>query len=70
MCEAYKLGMTAREGYVWFLPMWLNSTFYDTNYYNEHHNENVNCTTAEMIKVSYILHLERNSSVLTIMYYL
>lgn len=51
MCEAYKLGMTAREGYVWFLPMWLNRTFYDTNYYNQYHNENVNCTTAEMMKV-------------------
>lgn len=51
MCEAYKLGMTAREGYVWFLPMWLNSTFYDTDYYNQYRNENVNCTTAEMIKV-------------------
>lgn len=50
MCEAYKLGMTARQGYVWFLPMWLNSTFYDTTYYNRFHNENVNCTTAEMIK--------------------
>lgn len=51
MCEAYKLKMTAREGYVWFLPKWLNNTFYDTDYYNQALNENINCTTSEMIKV-------------------
>ena len=22
MCEAYKQGMTQRQGYVWFLPAW------------------------------------------------
>lgn len=51
MCEAYKLSMTASEGYVWFLPMWLNSTWYNTDYFNMNKNETVNCTTAEMIKV-------------------
>lgn len=52
MCEAYKLGMTARDGYIWFLPKWLNSTFYDTDFYNKESNEHINCTTAEMKRVS------------------
>lgn len=50
MCEAYKLKMTAVEGYVWFLPMWLNRTWYNTDYFNSQRNESVNCTTGEMIK--------------------
>lgn len=51
MCEAYKLQMTSREGYVWFLPVWLNTTWYDTDSYNKNRKDIVNCTTAEMIKV-------------------
>ncbi|XP_037928341.1 receptor-type guanylate cyclase gcy-13-like [Teleopsis dalmanni] len=27
LCEAYKLEMTAYEGYVWFLPAWLSKNF-------------------------------------------
>ncbi|XP_050310160.1 retinal guanylyl cyclase 2-like isoform X2 [Anthonomus grandis grandis] len=50
MCEAYNLKMTAVEGYVWFLPVWLNQTWYNTDYFNSHRNETVNCTTEEMIK--------------------
>ncbi|XP_066143378.1 uncharacterized protein [Euwallacea fornicatus] len=50
MCEAYKKDMTAYQGYVWFLPIWLETTWYDTDKYNVHKNESVNCTTAEMIK--------------------
>ncbi|XP_017773040.1 PREDICTED: uncharacterized protein LOC108560102 isoform X2 [Nicrophorus vespilloides] len=50
MCEASKLRMTAKEGYVWFLPTWLNNTWYDTTYFNQHNNESVNCTTATMIE--------------------
>ncbi|XP_076270946.1 uncharacterized protein LOC143202875 isoform X1 [Rhynchophorus ferrugineus] len=50
MCEAYKLNMTGAEGYVWFLPMWLNKTWYNTDYFNLEKNETVNCTTHEMIK--------------------
>lgn len=53
MCEAYKLKMTAYNGYVWFLPVWLNTTWYDTDDYNAYHPKDpVNCTTDEMIKVS------------------
>lgn len=55
MCEAFKLEMTAVEGYVWFLPMWLNHTWYNTDYFNSNKNETVNCTTAEMIKVNWKL---------------
>lgn len=49
MCEAYKLGMTAQEGYVWFLPLWLSSSWYNTTYYNNLFNETVNCTVENMI---------------------
>ncbi|XP_015177762.1 PREDICTED: receptor-type guanylate cyclase gcy-4-like isoform X2 [Polistes dominula] len=47
MCEAYKLEMTAVQGYVWFLPLWLRSRWYDTDQYNEQ-GEQVPCTTIEM----------------------
>ena len=29
MCDAYKMGMTQREGYVWFLPGWFGDDWYD-----------------------------------------
>ena len=29
MCHAYKMGMTQREGYVWFLPGWFEDNWYD-----------------------------------------
>lgn len=51
MCEASRLKMTSEEGYVWFLPAWLNETWYDTDYFNKLKNESVNCSTSEMIKV-------------------
>ncbi|XP_016841856.1 uncharacterized protein LOC100115038 [Nasonia vitripennis] len=49
MCEAYRLEMTAAQGYVWFLPLWLREDWYNTDYYNEL-GENTPCTTAEMMK--------------------
>ncbi|XP_012229636.1 uncharacterized isoform X1 [Linepithema humile] len=49
MCEAYKLDMTATQGYVWFLPLWLRQQWYDTDYYNQL-GEEIQCTTKEMIK--------------------
>lgn len=52
MCQAYHLKMTAREGYVWFLPLWLAPNWYDTDYYNAHHSENVLCSTTQMMDVS------------------
>lgn len=54
MCEAYKQGMTGKEGYQWFLPTWLaqqerrNEQWYNTEYYNQKFNESVNCTLSEM----------------------
>lgn len=60
MCEAYKSEMTSAQGYVWFLPMWLNTTWYNTDYFNKYLHENVNCTTAEMIKVSELDNLNAN----------
>ena len=29
MCQAYKMGMTQREGYVWFLPEWFQDDWYN-----------------------------------------
>ncbi|KOC65570.1 Insulin-like peptide receptor [Habropoda laboriosa] len=49
MCEAYRLKMTAVQGYVWFLPLWLRPEWYDTDRYNKK-GEQVPCTTAEMSK--------------------
>ncbi|KAI4493175.1 hypothetical protein M0802_009592 [Mischocyttarus mexicanus] len=49
MCEAYKLELTAVQGYVWFLPLWLRSRWYDTDQYNKQ-DEQVPCTTIEMTK--------------------
>ncbi|XP_067007078.2 uncharacterized protein [Anabrus simplex] len=57
MCQAYKLEMTAKQGYVWFLPLWLSPDWYNTTRYvmpgngtAGHKNEDINCTTAEMIE--------------------
>ncbi|KAG7188679.1 hypothetical protein KM043_008301 [Ampulex compressa] len=47
MCEAYKLEMTAVQGYVWFLPLWLRPRWYDTDHYNER-GESVPCSTSMM----------------------
>lgn len=54
MCEAYKLDMTAKNGYVWFLPEWLNKTWFDTSYFNKNFNESVTCSKEEMIKVCFM----------------
>jgi len=56
MCQAYHLKMTAQEGYVWFLPLWLAPSWYDTDHYNAHHSENVPCSTAQMVDVSSFLY--------------
>lgn len=44
MCEAYRLNMTAAEGYVWFLPQWLNPRWYEARAGDE-------CTTEELVEV-------------------
>ncbi|XP_015109781.1 uncharacterized protein LOC107036360 [Diachasma alloeum] len=49
MCQAYKLEMLPAKGYVWFLPLWLEANWYDTDYYNIYNHEDVPCTTAEML---------------------
>lgn len=49
MCEAYRLEMTAVQGYVWFLPLWLRPGWHDTDLYNEQ-GEQVPCSTVEMTK--------------------
>ncbi|XP_012274072.1 uncharacterized protein LOC105696282 isoform X2 [Orussus abietinus] len=48
MCQAHKLEMTATQGYVWFLPLWLRPRWYDTDEYNRR-GEEVPCTTVQMM---------------------
>ncbi|XP_014237000.1 receptor-type guanylate cyclase gcy-3-like [Trichogramma pretiosum] len=48
MCEAYRHEMTAKQNYVWFLPIWLRSNWFDTDYYNSAQGESTPCSTAEM----------------------
>ncbi|XP_046384645.1 uncharacterized protein LOC124154916 [Ischnura elegans] len=62
MCEAYHQNMTARDGYVWFLPLWLSPSWYDTDFHNsksnqqQHHDhgdagpEITLCTKEQMIR--------------------
>uniref|UniRef100_A0A1B6EEM0 Gamma-aminobutyric acid type B receptor subunit 2 n=1 Tax=Clastoptera arizonana TaxID=38151 RepID=A0A1B6EEM0_9HEMI len=49
MCIAYQMGMTAYNSYVWFLPSWLSSDWYDTDKYNKKNNESVECSTEQMV---------------------
>ncbi|OXA51550.1 Gamma-aminobutyric acid type B receptor subunit 1 [Folsomia candida] len=51
MCEAYHQKMTAKEGFVWFLPVWFMRDWYDTDKHNfQTDKEPIPCTTAEMIQ--------------------
>uniref|UniRef100_A0A1B6C8X6 receptor protein-tyrosine kinase n=2 Tax=Clastoptera arizonana TaxID=38151 RepID=A0A1B6C8X6_9HEMI len=50
MCIAFEMGMTSQNSYVWFLPSWLNSDWYDTDKYNKKNNETVWCNTEQMVQ--------------------
>ncbi|CAB3366072.1 Hypothetical predicted protein [Cloeon dipterum] len=50
MCEAYRQKMTSKQGYVWFLPLWLQTRWYDTDHYNKVKHEKIECTTQQMIE--------------------
>lgn len=50
MCQAYHLDMTAKQGYVWFLPLWLTPEWYDTDKYNRELNETITCSTKQMLE--------------------
>ncbi|XP_064640093.1 uncharacterized protein LOC135495414 isoform X1 [Lineus longissimus] len=57
MCGALKLGMTAREGYQWFLPGWYEMGWWDTDRFNNPPEfliglsikESVECSTKDML---------------------
>ena len=60
MCEAYKLHMTQKEGYVWFLPGWYHPDWYKLDDLREleakkndsEKNDPIpDCSTDEMIQV-------------------
>nr|XP_045615701.1 uncharacterized protein LOC123768923 isoform X1 [Procambarus clarkii]XP_045615702.1 uncharacterized protein LOC123768923 isoform X1 [Procambarus clarkii]XP_045615703.1 uncharacterized protein LOC123768923 isoform X1 [Procambarus clarkii]XP_045615704.1 uncharacterized protein LOC123768923 isoform X1 [Procambarus clarkii] len=50
MCEAYHLNMTARHNYVWFLPRWFTSNWYDTQLYSEKDKKKIPCNTSMMLE--------------------
>ncbi|TRY61846.1 hypothetical protein TCAL_10559 [Tigriopus californicus] len=53
MCEAFKQGMTQRQGYVWFLPGWYHNDWFDVDVLREEGYDDEfmpNCTTAQMIE--------------------
>lgn len=52
MCEAYHMKMTAKQGYVWFLPLWLPTDWYNTTIFNETRGLPLTCDTNQMIEVS------------------
>lgn len=51
ICEAFKLKMTAKYGYVWFLPHWLSRDWYDVDASRAHTHENIECTSQQMKEV-------------------
>ena len=54
MCEAYKQGMTQKEGYVWFLPGWYHHDWFDVDAIRENGAKDEftpNCTTKQMVEV-------------------
>ncbi|XP_021702675.1 uncharacterized protein LOC5572795 [Aedes aegypti] len=48
MCEAYRLEMTAENGYIWFLPVWLTNLWNLSN--DSPIRSMVRCTRQEMLK--------------------
>uniref|UniRef100_A0A224XI24 Gamma-aminobutyric acid type B receptor subunit 2 n=1 Tax=Panstrongylus lignarius TaxID=156445 RepID=A0A224XI24_9HEMI len=50
MCEAYHMKMTAKQGYVWFLPLWLPTEWYNTTIFNETRGIPLSCDTNQMIE--------------------
>ncbi|XP_054721355.1 atrial natriuretic peptide receptor 2-like [Uloborus diversus] len=53
MCAAYHQGMTAENGFVWFLPPWFSEDWFKKGTLNSEpfeERETVNCTTEQMIE--------------------
>uniref|UniRef100_A0A6A7G3L5 Gamma-aminobutyric acid type B receptor subunit 2 n=4 Tax=Hirondellea gigas TaxID=1518452 RepID=A0A6A7G3L5_9CRUS len=46
MCQAYHSQMTAKQGYVWILPMWYSKEWFNLT----NKSEKLDCTTEEMIE--------------------
>lgn len=63
MCESLRLGMTAKDGYVWFLPTWLTTGWWNTTLHNGN-KENISCTEDEMLQVDkYLIHCNKLISI-------
>jgi len=50
ICEAFRQGMTAENGYIWFLPAWFTKQWYQTDIFNSLMAEHIPCTSADMNK--------------------
>ncbi|KAK2146668.1 hypothetical protein LSH36_590g02059 [Paralvinella palmiformis] len=50
MCLSLKMGLTGKNGYVWFLPSWFTHLWWNTTQFNAQYGENIPCTAAEMIQ--------------------
>lgn len=50
MCQAYHLNMTARHGYVWFLPRWFNTDWYNMSLHIRKDRTKIPCTTEQMLE--------------------
>ena len=58
MCEAFKLGMTQANGYVWFLPGWYQHNWYDLDVLRKKSKSKYpDCTTAQMVEVNFLRHV-------------
>ncbi|KAF0308852.1 Insulin-like growth factor 1 receptor [Amphibalanus amphitrite] len=50
MCEAYLKNMTARQGYVWFLPEWFSSEWYLVNSTDSTDGDHSKCKPEELMQ--------------------
>ncbi|XP_037086042.1 uncharacterized protein LOC119106492 isoform X2 [Pollicipes pollicipes] len=54
MCEAYLQNMTARQGYIWFLPEWFWRGWYNTTA----NSTTTSCTSTQLMEVGEHAHLD------------
>lgn len=48
LCQAHKQKMTAKDGFIWFLPRWFHADWYKNNTTRKEGDEIEDCTTQEM----------------------
>ncbi|CAL4139772.1 unnamed protein product, partial [Meganyctiphanes norvegica] len=48
ICQAYRHQMTAKDGFIWFLPRWFEADWYKNNETSNQGDGKVDCSTQEM----------------------